>query len=356
MKSQDLGINIDNTLVIKTHATFGPPGSDSLFLRNLSVLKDKLIANSGIEGVTATYDIPGKEHMSLMSNFRHSKNPDEFVSLYFTRMDTEFIPAFNVKMIAGRNFLQGADNQSSMILNHEAIHALGFEDPQKAIGHEVVWGNQHPLKATIVGVVDFRSTSFKNHNYPISFTSTHFPFKYFSVVFEDLNGGNAKQNIALIEKNLKAVFPDIPFEHFFLDDLFNRQYKAEQQFSQLLGIFTMLAIVVACLGLYAISSLTVAQKTKEVGLRKIMGASLNNLLMLLSKKFVALVLVAGLISLPIVYFATTHWMQNYPYRAAITWWIFLIPIALILIITVFTIGYQIVKTALINPSELLRYE
>ena len=104
MKSSALGISIDNTLVVNTQATFGPPGSDSLFMRSLTLLKDKLDAYSRIERVTASHDIPGKEHLSIMPNFRYSKNPEEFVSLYFTRMDYDFIPAFNVNLVAGRNF------------------------------------------------------------------------------------------------------------------------------------------------------------------------------------------------------------------------------------------------------------
>ena len=161
MKSQSLGISIDNTLVLNTQATFGPPGADSLFLGQLTALKDKLGTYSTVKGVTASYDIPGKEHLSTFPNFRQSKNPEQLVSLYFTRIDFDFIPAFNVELVAGRNFKAGTDDQYPMIMNVEAIRALGFEAPQDAIGYEVAWGNQNAGKAEIVGVVDFRSTSFK---------------------------------------------------------------------------------------------------------------------------------------------------------------------------------------------------
>ena len=353
MKTQSLGVAIDNTLVINTHAT----GSDSLFMRNLSVLRNKLEASSMIEGVTASFDISGKELLTNLPNFRHSRNPEELVSLYFTRIDYNFIPEFEVDLVAGRNFKKGVDDKYFMIMNVEAVQALGFAEPQDAIGYEVKWGNQqNPGKAEIVGVVDFRSTSFKQKNYPVAYTSTFFPFKYLSVKFDQLDGMNAQQSIEMVKSSWEEVFPEIPFDYFFLDDFFNRQYQEEQKFSQLLGLFTILAVIVACLGLYAVASLTVVRRTKEVGVRKILGASVKSLLLLLSKKFFLLVLVSGGIALPMVQIAIHHWMENYPYRTQLSWWMFLLPIVLILLITVLTVGYQIIKASLTNPAKSLRYE
>ena len=165
-----------------------------------------------------------------------------------------------------------------------------------------------------------------------------------------------KENVALVKSKWEEVFPDKPFEFFFLDDFFNRQYQQEQQFSQLLGIFTLLAIIVACLGLYAIASLNVVRRTKEVGVRKVLGASIHHLLLLLSKKFIWLVLLAGGISLPIIQLVMQKWLENYPYRTEIAWWMMVLPIAFTLVITGLTIGYQIVKVTLKNPVSSLRYE
>ncbi|WP_194776854.1 ABC transporter permease [Pararhodonellum marinum] len=353
MKTQNLGISIDDTLVINTHAT----QADSLFMRNLSVLKNKLDAYSMIEGVTASYDIPGKEHLSNFPDFRHSKNPEELVFLYFTRIDYDFIPEFKVDLVAGRNFKEGVDNRYSMIMNVEAIEALGFEEPQDAIGYEVRWGSeQNPGKAEIVGVVDFRSTSLKQKNHPVAYTSVLFPFKYLSVRFDQLNGRNAQRSISIVKNSWEEVFQEIPFDYFFLDDFFNRQYLEDQKFSQLLTIFTMMAIVVACLGLYAVASLTVVRRTKEVGVRKILGASTKSLLFLLSKEFFLLVLIAGGISIPIMLSVVTEWLKKYPYRIDLSWWVFLLPIVLILLIAMFTIGYKIILSSLSNPVKSLKYE
>ncbi|WP_339870235.1 ABC transporter permease [uncultured Algoriphagus sp.] len=356
MKNSSLGIDIESTIVVNTQATFGPPGSDSVFTIRLSTFRDKLNSNEQIKGITASYDIPGKEHMSLMPNFRHSKNSEELVTLYFTRMDYDFIPTFDVDLVAGRNFVDGVDNQYAMILNKEAVQTLGFENPEDAIGQEVNWGNRTLAKAEIVGVVDFRAVSYKESNYPIAYTSTFFPYKYVSIKFEEINGANAEEHVALIQNTWSTVFPDKPFEYFFLDDFFNGQYKADQKFGQLIGVFTFLALVVAGLGLYGITLLTVTQRIKEVGLRKIMGASVSQIIVLLSKQFLFLVIIAGIVSIPIIKLSMEKWLQNYPFRIEITWWTYLLPVALILAITCFTVGFQIIKASMINPAKLLRYE
>ncbi|MEB2781367.1 ABC transporter permease [Algoriphagus sp. C2-6-M1] len=356
MKNSSLGIDIESTIVVNTQATFGPPGSDSVFTRKLATFRDKLNANEKVKGITASHDIPGKEHLSLMPNFRHSKNPEELVTLYFTRMDYDFIPTFEVDLVAGRNFIEGVDNQYSMILNKEAVQILGFENPEDAIGREVNWGNENLAKAEIVGVVDFRAVSYKESNYPVAYTSTFFPYKYVSVKFDEISGLNAKENVVLIQDAWNSIFPDQPFEFFFLDDFFNSQYQADQKYGQLLSAFTLLAIVVACMGLYGITLLTINQRIKEVGVRKIMGASVGQIIVLLSKQFMVMVLAAGILAIPIIKFTMEKWLENYPYRIDITWWVYLLPIALLLAITCLTVGFQIIKASMINPAKLLRYE
>jgi len=354
LQSQNLGMNIDNTLVVNTQATFGPVGADSVFVRNLNVLKDKLANQSDIKGVTASYDIPGKEHLSQMPNFRNVKNPEENVSVYFTRIDYDFLSAFEVDLVQGRGFKEGTDDQSGIIVNLEALEALGLDDPESAIGQEIIWGRQNI--AEIVGVVDFRSTSFKSKNYPIVYTSSVFPFKYLSIQFDALGGENVTNSIEMVKSNWEMVFPDIPFDYFFLDDLFNAHYQNEQMFGRLLTLFTFLAIVIACLGLYAISNLTVVQRTKEVGVRKVLGASTGSLLVLLSKNFILLVLISGLVAFPLIYYTVTEWLTNFPYRTELTWWIYLVPLGLILLVAIITIGLQTLKASLINPVKLMRYE
>ncbi|MBW3466824.1 ABC transporter permease [Arthrospiribacter ruber] len=356
MKDKSLGLNIENTLVINTKATFGPPGSDSVFLDNLNTFRNSLRNYESIAAVTASFEIPGKEHQSIIPHFRHSKNKEELAALYLTRVDFDFIPALSVNLLAGRNFIEGKDNQSTLILNMEAIKTLGYESPDEALGQEVIWGNQAQNKAKIIGVVDLRATAYKKENYPIAYTPTFFPFRYATIKFAESNNFTENQMIQMAKNAWMSNFPDIPFDYFFLDELFENHYKSDHDFGLVLALFTGLAILVACSGLFAIATLTVEQRTKEVGLRKVMGASTSQLLVLLSKNFLLLILIAGLISVPIIKTVLEIWLENYPYKAAISWWIYLLPIGLIVLVSALTIGGNILKASLVNPVKLLKYE
>lgn len=356
MKNSSLGIDLNGTVVLNTQATFGPPGSDSLFTQKLSSLKDQLNSQSNVRGVTASYDIPGKEYLTMMPNFRHSKNADEMVSLYFTRMDPDFIPTFEANLLAGRNFIPGKDVQYSVILNKDALHVLGFQSPEDAIGEELSWGNKNLANAEIVGVVDFRTVSLKESNLPIAYTSTFFPYKYVSVKFDELDGSNAAANLEMIQDIWGEIFPDKPFDFFFLDDLFNSQYNSEQKFGEILGLFTLLAIAVACLGLYGTTSISISRKVKEVSVRKIMGANLSHLIFIFSKNTLYLILISGLVSIPLIYFGMGNWLENYPNRIEISIWNYLIPVLFIGLITALILGYQILKVSRVNPAQILKNE
>lgn len=356
MKNSSLGIDLTGTIVLNTQATFGPPGSDSLFTQKLGALKDQLISQSNVKGVTATYDIPGKEYLTILPNFRHSKNSDEMVSLYFTRMDSDFIPTFGANLLAGRNFIAGQDTQYSVILNKDALSVLGFESPEDAIGEELNWGNKNLAKAEIVGVVDFRTVSLKESNLPIAYTSTFFPYKYVSVKFDEISGANAEANLQMLQATWERTFPDKPFDFFFLNDLFNSQYNSEQRFGKILSLFTLLAIAVACLGLYGTTSVSISRKVKEVSIRKIMGANLSHLVYIFSKSTLFLIIVSGLISVPLVYFGMGNWLENYPYRIEISALYYLIPVLIIGLITALILGTQILKVSRVNPAQMLKNE
>lgn len=359
MQQQDLGINIDQTLVVETFAKFAPPGSDSAFLNNLEVLKNELTANKNIKNVTATYDLPGKEHLSLFSNFfRSVKNGEELISLYNSRIDYDFLPTFNARLVAGRNFSkdQSTDNQAVMI-NMEALKALGFDTPEEAIDQHITFGRGPNLRKTnVIGVVDFRSTSFKNKNYPVVYQINWGPLKYLSIKMENVQGEALPATIDFIKEQWQKIYPEQPFNYFFLDALFNMQYEAEQKFSTALTVFTGLAIVIACLGLYGLSSIVTLQRTKEIGIRKILGASIRNLFVMLSKDFGIMILIAGGISTPVVWYTISGWLENYAYQTEISWWIFVLPLLVMLVIVLVTIGQHAIRAVFTNPVESLKYE
>jgi len=358
MNDQDLGIDINHTMVLRTFAKFGPPGSDTIFLSKLDVLKNELIKNKNIRGVAASYDIPGKEHLSLFSDFRNVKNPNELVSLYSSRIDYDFIPLFNAKLLAGRNFdTDMITDRQAILLNKEGLQALGFDNAESAIDKEISYGREPNLrKVKIIGVVDFRSTSFKQQNYPVIYQMNWAPLRFLSIKFGNIEGKDVDANLISIKQYWENLFPEQPFEYFFLDEFFNRQYEPDRKFGTMLILFTGLAVFIACLGLYGLSILVVLQRTREIGIRKILGASIKSLFLMVSKDFAILIVIAGVTSLPITYYSLSRWLTNYAHRTNMSWWIFLLPILAMMIIVIVTVGQQAIKASLRNPVESLRNE
>lgn len=358
MQHRDLGIDISNTIVLQTFAKFGPIGSDSLFLSKLEVLQQQLSSNRNITGVAASYDIPGKEHLSKFSNFRSVTNSEELVSLYYSRIDPQFLPIFHARLLAGRNFSNetAADNQA-IIINLEALKALGFKNPEEAIFKTVMYGREPNLRTTtIIGVVDFRATSFKDENYPIAYQIAWGPLKYLLIKFRATDFKELENTVSSVNNQWKAIFPDQPFSYFFLDDFFNNQYRAEQKFSATLNIFTGLAIFVACLGLYGLSEIVITQRAKELSIRKVLGASVENLFFLLSKDYGVMMLLAGAISIPVVWYAMNQWLGNYTYQTDFSWWLFGLPLLTLTVIVYATVGLHILRAASANPVETLKHE
>ena len=360
LQDKDLGLDINETLVLRTFVKFGPPGSDSVFINKLDVLKNALLKNKSIKGTTASYDIPGKEHLSLFSNFRSVTNSEELISLYYSRIDYEFIPLFNVRLVAGRNFSKDIlTDQHAIIINLEALKAFGFANPGEAIDHEVTLGRDpdHLRTIKIIGVVGFRSISFKEKNYPVVYQINWAPLRFLSIKFEHLKDRPAvSQNLRFIKQEWEQLFPEQPFDYFFLDEFFNKQYEADKNFSKTLTSFTCLAIFIACLGLYGLSSLVTTHRAKEIGIRKILGAPIRTLFLMLIGDFGMLILVAGGISFPVIWYALTRWLQTYAYSTELSWWVFLMPVISMLIIVFITVGQQALKTTLANPVDILKDE
>jgi putative ABC transport system permease protein len=202
--------------------------------------------------------------------------------------------------------------------------------------------------------VDFRANSFKEKNLPVVYQINWAPLRFLSIKFND--SGSLDKQIHFVENQWRSHFPELPFNYFFLDEYFNQQYKADQKFSVILTLFTSLSVVIACLGLYGLASIVAAQRTKEVGIRKIMGASVRNLFYLLSKDFGIMLLVATAIASPVVWYAITKWLDQYAYRTQISWWIFALPLLAMAIIIFVTIGQHTVRAALTNPIDSLRDE
>src|SRR5258708_4382053 len=231
---------------------------------------------------------------------------------------------------------------------------MGIEKEKKAIGKEVVWGGNGTRLWTVVGVVgDFHQESLKNPMEPMIFRPVFSTYGPASIKFQS---DNRPQLVAGVEATFGKFFPDNSFEYSFLEDSYKRQYDDDNRFGKVVSIFTLLAIVISCLGLIGLSSYTAVQRTKEIGIRKVLGASLVNIISLLSMNFMKLVVIATLFSVPIAFFGVHNWLEGYAYRITLGWPLFVAPVFVILLIASITISFQVLKTATTNPAETLKYE
>ncbi|HEX5155489.1 MAG TPA: FtsX-like permease family protein [Parafilimonas sp.] len=246
------------------------------------------------------------------------------------------------------------------MVNEEVVKALGYKNNEAAIHQRIIfWYGMGETNAEIIGVVkDYHQKSLKETYVPIlyiyhSLNHTWNNWKYLSV---RINTNNAAQSLASIQASYKNIFSGFPFDYFFLNDYFNNQYQADERFDKVFSLFTGLAIFVACLGLLGLSSFVSRLRTKEIGIRKVLGASVYSILVLFSKDFVKLVCIASVIAIPVSYFIAGRWLRNYAFRIELSWYIFIIPPLLLLLIALTTISIESLKAALSNPVDSIRTE
>ena len=267
-------------------------------------------------------------------------------------MDHDFIKAFQLEVLAGRPFSGELTNErKNVMINESAVRLMGFKTLEESINDEIFfWGDTF----RIVGVLkDYHQESLKKAYEPLVFRYNESPGGFYSIKF---NTGNMQASLAKFEDHWKSVFPGNPFIHFFLDDHYDQQYQNDQQFGKVFGIFSVLAIFIACLGLFGLASFTAEQRRKEVGIRKVMGATVAGILVLFSKDFLKLVVLAFLLGAPVAYLIMQHWLADFAYRIDISWPIFLMAGLAALGVALLTVSYQAVKAATADPVKSLRYE
>jgi putative ABC transport system permease protein len=261
-----------------------------------------------------------------------------------------------MELIAGRNFSKEfpSDSSDAVIVNEALAKEFGWDDAigRKISGFRNVQGLEEP---TVIGVVkDFHFLSLHNEIAPVILhVNPNWPIRYILV---KIANANVPQTLALLRDTWHRVSPNAPFEFYFLDEDVENQYRAETRWGKIVGYASVLAIFIACLGLFGLATLTAAKRIKEIGIRKVLGASVAGLAGLLSKDFVKLVLAANLIAWPIAWYAMNKWLQNFAYRTDINWWVFALAGGLALLTALLTVSTQAIKATLANPVEALRYE
>ena len=349
MRKQSLGINIEQTLIVT------PPivRTDSTYLKQMTAFKETLLGQSSVRSITASTSIPGEAvgwnagGIKLVGTDESSQKQYRIIGV-----DYDFMKVYGLKLIAGRPFSKdfGTDEQA-VIFNRKGIEQLGFNKPEEALGKKIdFWGQQY----TIAGVSEnFHQQSLREAYEPLILRLIPGVNGYFSI---KTNTGQWQQSIDQVKEAWSKFFPGNTFEYFFLDDHFNKQYKADQRFGQVFGLFTTLAILVACLGLFGLASFTTLQRTKEIGIRKVLGASVAGILKLLYQEFALLLLVAFVIAVPLAWLTVSKWLQGYAFRINIQWAYFLVPFIAIVVIALLTVSFQSIKAAVANPVKSLRTE
>jgi putative ABC transport system permease protein len=282
--------------------------------------------------------------------------PDQSQLMDYISIDSGFIPTMGIEIIAGRNFSSelASDHSQAILINETAARQFDWENPiGKTIDLPVPDGHEKVTK-TVVGVVrDFHTESLHKIIRPLYIENKDARFRYIALKVKPLT---ISDTLAFLRKKWKQVDPTQAFDYFFLDEAFGRQYKADEKLSQIFSCFTLLAIFIACLGLFGLASFTAEKRTKEIGIRKALGASVSEIIWLLSKEFTRWVLVANIIAWPIVYLAMNRWLQNFAYRIDIGLGTFVISALLALLIALLTVGFQAIRAARANPVDTLRYE
>lgn len=353
MLSKDIGMNIDQVLVVERPGISAE--NDSLSNSAVDVFRAELRKEPSILAMSTSLTVPGKQR-EYKGGLKRLGAPDtELVSMRVNSMDYDFIDVFKMQMVAGRKFGKEfpSDADTSVIVTESGARLLGFEKPEDAI-NQTVTIPQFEFTPIIVGVVnDYHQVSLKEQLDPTIFYCSVYEGEFYSM---RINTGDLQRTINHVEKSWTTAFPGNPFQYFFLDDYFSQQYANEQRFGRLAAAFAILAIIVGCLGLFGLSGYMIIQRTKEIGIRKVLGASVTGVIGLLSRDILKLVLFAIVIATPIAWWAMTQWLQDFPYRTNIGWQVFASAGLIAIVVAFLTVSFQSVKAALVNPVASLRSE
>jgi putative ABC transport system permease protein len=349
MQATDLGFEAQQKLVVKLLPSHGEEG-DSVFNMNLSSMQSELSNKLLSKSATVSSSIPGRINEWRGTAGLSGRGEQSIIRTTLTRVDEEFLDTFGLTLIAGRNFSATTNKQQTIIVNEEAAKAYGFKNPEEALGVIVdLMG-----KREIIGVVrSFHETGLKDQVVPSMFIAGAGYMKFMTI---SLTTGKIEQKLSSTEQIWRTHFPNKPFEYFFLDDYFNRQYQSDVIVGRGIGLFSAIAIVIACLGLFSLSIHAVHSKTKEIGIKKVLGASVSLITRQLCGNFLIPVLLSAIIALPVSYYVVGRWLEQYTYRMEITAALFVIPSLAMFAIGTSTVLHQSVRAARRNPTESLKSE
>jgi len=347
MKNQYLGFEKEQKLVLPLRGGIN-------IQKNFESVKDVFSKHPSITGTTVSSSVPGRGVSNFGIRLVGEDDPKN-QSMYHMYFDDDFIPNYGIEIVAGRAFQKGmsTDFMGAFLINEAAVKAFGWSSPEEALGKRLQTGHGRRINPVIGVTKDFHYRGLQSKVEPLVMEFLPWTFRFITL---SIDITNLKETLAFVEPQWKAVFPNHPFEHFFLDTDFDRQYDADEQVGRVFGIFTFLGLFIACLGLLGLASFTAESRTKEIGIRKVLGSSVTGIVLMLSKQFTKWVLVANLIAWPIAYYFMDKWLQNFAYRIRPDILTFALSGILVLAIALLTVSFQSTKAATANPVDSLRYE
>ncbi len=349
LQNKKIGFEKENVMVLTL-----PRNTDSTKLQSF---KSSLLNDPGVRSVAASSSVPGT---NIPVNQVNDGDADlrKAISMQMLFIDNDFIRTMDMKLVAGRDFSKDhpTDRWAGFVLNEEAVRKGGWKSPSEAIGKPFQWvlPNAVIKAGTIIGVVkDFNITPLKSTVMPLVMHILPQRFQYLYIRFNHAQAGNIVNSVG---KTFNEFYSTQSFEYSFLDDTLASMYKNERKLSIIFSYFSSLAIVIACLGIFGLSLYSIQQRMREIGIRKVLGSSIAGVTNLLMWEFIKPILLATIISIPIIWVGMNQWLSNFAYRTPISWWIFLVSGMLVLSIALITIGFQAIKAATANPVKSLRTE
>ena len=344
MKNKELGFDKEQVVILQVN--------DDSILQNINAVKQELLKDPRVVSVSVSSHVPGHgaRHNLLIPT---GGTQEEGKMAGFMHVDHDFIGTLGIEIIEGRNFSieSGTDPINSVIINETAVKELGWEDP---VGNTMYEADGMPVKRTVIGVVkDFHYLSLRDKIMPVCLLNNPENLSLFIV---RILPGDISRTLDYLKSAWKRIDPNSPFDYYFLDQSFDSDYGAEERLRSIFSYFTVFAIFVACLGLFGLASYMAEQRTKEIGIRKVLGASIFKIFFMLSKELVKWVIFANLIAWPLSWYFMNKWLQNFAYRTVIGWDSFTLSAVAALIIAFFTVSYKAIQAAIANPVDSLRVE
>ena len=349
LKANESEINKSDILIVKT-----PKVGKKDIVDQRSAFKEEIAKYPFVKNVSYSSVIPGKHNVFNRGGiYRLGDDPTSGKNYRITEIDHNFMNVYSNTFLEGRNISEDYKSEvNSVIINLAASDLLGFKSPTNAIGEKILIREE---ESTIIGVIEnFHQESPRLDFEPQIFRLAKQLHGYFSFKLD--KAIDYKKIQKLIEKQYKEFFPGNPFEYFYLEDYYKKQYQTEERFGKVFGVFSVLALFITILGILSLSAFSAAQRKQEIGIRKVLGADIKQILILLTKNYLFLLFISFIIAIPLIYYAINKWLTNFANKMEINIWIFIIPIAIVSISSLITIAYQSLKTARDNPANSLRHE